>query len=196
MAAKKKSRNLNGMLDDLSDAAKKGERVAIADVLNTIGRRAFGSLLLVPGLVVLSPLASIPGVGTAAGVVVLLIAGQLLVGADSFWLPRFVRRSSVDRESFAKAIKTMRPVARVVDKLLRPRLDVLTREPATYGVAAICIVLALTLPVLDFVPFTALVPAAAITAFGLALIAHDGALAVVAFAFSAASLVPVGMLLL
>ena len=90
----------------------------------------------------------------------------------------------------------MRPVARVVDKVLRPRLDFLTREPATYGVAATCIVLALMLPILDFVPFTALIPAAAITAFGLALIAHDGAVAVGAFALSVASLFVVGSIVL
>ena len=184
------------MLDELAGAAEVGEEVAVADVMDAIGQRAFGPLLIVPGLVVLSPLAGIPGVGGAAGVVVLLIAGQLLFGGNGFWLPGFVRRQSVARERFMKALEAVRPVARVVDKVLRPRLDFLTRKPAIYVVAATCILLALTLPVLDFVPFTALIPAAAITAFGLALIAHDGALAAAAFAMSAASLVPVGMVIL
>ena len=191
MASKKKSQNLNGMLDKLESAGEGGEEIAVADVMDTIGQRAFGPLLLVPGLVVLSPIAGIPGVGAAAGVVIILIASQLLIGNDSFWLPKFIRKRAVERERLQKSVKKMRPVARVVDKVLQPRLDFLTREPATYGVAATCIVLALMLPVLDFVPFTALIPAAAITAFGLALIAHDGVVAVGAFLLSVASVVVV-----
>jgi hypothetical protein len=196
MASRKKSGNLNGMLDDLAGAGEQSERVAVADVMATVGQRSFGPLLLVPGLIVLSPIAGIPGVGSAAGVAVLLIAGQLLIGCDSFWLPNFIRKRTVERERIEKSVETLRPVARVVDKVLRPRLGLLTRRPFTYVVAATCVALGLMLPVLDMVPFTSLVPAAAITAFGLAIVAHDGALAVAAFVLSLASLYIVGTVIL
>jgi hypothetical protein len=196
MASKKKTNNLNSMLDDLSDAGEQSDDVALDDVMETIGQRSFGPLLLIPGLVVLSPIAGIPGVGAASGVVVILIAGQLLIGCDSFWLPKFIRERTVARERLDKSIKKLRPVARIVDKLLRPRLEWLTREPATYGVAATCVLLALMLPVLDMVPFTSLVPAGAITAFALALISHDGAVAIGAFVLSVASLFVVGTIIL
>ena len=187
------------MLDNLADAGeqgKQGERVAVAEVMATVGQRSFGPLLLVPGLIVLSPIAGIPGVGSAAGVVVLLIAGQLLIGCDRFWLPKFIRKRTVERRRIEKSVKTLRPVARVVDKVLRPRLGFLTRRPFTYVVAATCVGLGLMLPVLDMVPFTSLVPASAITAFGLAIIAHDGALAAAAFMLSIASLYVVGTVIL
>ena len=143
MVNKSKSSNLNGILDNLSDAGEQGERVAVAEVMETVGQRSFGPLLLVPGLIVLSPIAGIPGVGSAAGVVVLLIAGQLLIGCDSFWLPKFIRKRTVERRRIEKSVKTLRPVARVVDKVLRPRLDFLTRRPFTYVVAATCVGLGL-----------------------------------------------------
>ena len=196
MAKNRKSHNLNGVLDNLSNAGEEGDRVAVAHIMDTVGRRAFGPLLLVPGLVVLSPIAGIPGVGAACGIVVMLIASQLLIGRDSFWLPKFIRKRSVDRKRFDKSVDKLRPVARVVDRVLRPRLDFLTRDPATYIVAAICILLALMLPVLDMVPFTSLVPASAITAFGLALIANDGAVAIGAFALSVASVIVLATIVL
>jgi hypothetical protein len=196
MADKKNTNNLNGMLDNLSDAGEQGGQVAVADILDTIGQRSFGPLLLVPGLIVLTPIAGIPGVGTAAGIVVILIAGQLLIGCKNFWLPSFIRKRSVERRRLDKSVKALRPVARVVDRVLRPRLEFLTRRPFTYAVAATCVALGLMLPLLDMVPFTSLAPAAAITAFGLAIIAHDGALAVAAFVLSLASLYLVGTVVL
>lgn len=196
MSGSKKPSNLNSMLDNIADAGEHPEQVAVADVMATVGQRSFGPLLLLPGLIVLSPIAGIPGVGSAAGVAVLLIAGQLLIGSDSFWLPKFIRKRTVERERLEKSVEKLRPVARVVDKVLRPRLRFLTRRPFIYVVAATCVALALMLPVLDMVPFTSLVPASAITAFGLAIIAHDGALATIAFVLSLASLYVVGTVIL
>lgn len=196
MDGHKKANNLNGMLDSLEGAGEGDGRVAVADILDTIGQRSFGPMLLVPGLIVLSPIAGIPGVGTAAGVAVFLIAGQLLIGCKNFWLPGFIRRREVGRERLEKSVRTLRPAARIVDRILRPRLDFLTRRPFVYVVAATCVLLALMLPVLDMVPFTSLIPAAAITAFGLAIIAHDGAVAAIAFVLSLASLYVAGTVLL
>jgi hypothetical protein len=196
MDGTKKANNLSGMLDNIESAGESGSEVAIADILNTVGQRSFGPLLLVPGLIVLSPIAGIPGVGTASGIVIFLIAGQMLIGRRNFWVPEFIRHRKVGRERLEKSVRALRPVARIVDRILRPRLDFLTRRPFIYVVAATCVALSFMLPVLDMVPFTSLAPASAITAFGLAIIAHDGAVAAVAFVLSLASLYVVGTVLL
>jgi hypothetical protein len=192
----KKSNNLSGMLDSLEGAGEGDGEVAIADILDSIGQRSFGPLLLVPGLIVLSPIAGIPGVGTASGIVIFLIAGQMLIGRRHFWLPGFIRRRTIERGRLEKSLRALRPVARIVDKILRPRLDFLTRRPFVYVVAATCVALSFMLPVLDMVPFTSLAPASAIAAFGLSIIAHDGAVAAIAFLLSLASLYVVGTVLL
>jgi hypothetical protein len=41
------------------------------------------------------------------------------------------------------------------------------------------------MPLMDFVPFTANIAGAALTAFGLSIIARDGLMAIGAFAFTA-----------
>jgi hypothetical protein len=53
-------------------------------MLKTVGQRSFGSLLLLPGLMALSPLSGLPGMPTLFGVMVLLITGQLLIGRNEF----------------------------------------------------------------------------------------------------------------
>lgn len=78
----------------------------------------------------------------------------------------------------------MRPVARFVDKLIKPRLSWLTKPPFVQLAAAVCILVALTVPPLEVVPFGGTVSWAAIAAFGLALISHDGLLTLIAAGFA------------
>lgn len=166
--------NLEKLLDRLGEAGEGCERVSLGAMLNAAGRRSFGPLLLVPGLIVLSPLSGVPGVSTTAAVVVLLIAGQLLLGRTYFWLPRSLLRRSAPQAKFERALRFLRPGAQLVDKLVRPRLIMLTHGAALYAIAAVCVVIAITMPPLEIVPFANTTSGAALTAFGLALIAHDG----------------------
>jgi hypothetical protein len=50
--------------------------------------------------------------------------------------------------------------------------------------AGLCVLVALTIPPLEVVPFAGAVPWVAIAAFGLALIVNDGILAMIALGFS------------
>lgn len=178
-------KNLEGVLDELKEANQPGRReVSIGDIRKAIGQRAYGPLLLVPGLIALTPLGGIPTVPTILAVIVLLIAGQMLIGRRRIWLPQVLLRRSVKRERLDKSLKKARPVARFVDRFLKPRLTSLTTGAFAYVIAACCVALALIMPPLEIVPFAVMAPAAAIAAFGLALTSHDGALAVLAFFFS------------
>lgn len=49
-----------------------------------------------------------------------------------------------------------------------------------YMVATACTIIALALPVMEFIPFSANVAGAALTAFGVALITNDGLVALFA----------------
>ncbi len=63
--------------------------------------------------------------------------------------------------------------------------------PGVYVIALTCVVIAAATPPMEFVPFTANGAGIALTAFGLALIAKDGLVALVAFVFTAATLAAV-----
>jgi hypothetical protein len=188
MAEEQDAKTLAEIVDEITGAGDRKDEISVAEIMESVGQRSFGPMLLVPGLIVLSPISGIPGVPTLGGLAVLLIAGQLLIGRDCFWVPEFIMRRSVSRDRMAKAGRFLMPVARFVDKLVRPRLVFLTREPFTYGIAAACVLIAIVMPPLESIPFANVVTAAAITAFGLALVALDGVLAILAFALTAASL--------
>jgi hypothetical protein len=181
---------LEEMLDRIGEAEpEEGDRVTLDAVLDVVGRRSFGPLLVAAGVVILTPLVGdIPGVPMLVGLVVLLVSVQLLLRHDHVWLPRWMLKRSVSRDKLCKGLGWLRRPARFVDRLLRPRLTVLTRGPALYVVAATCVLVAAATPAMELIPFSATIAGAVLTAFGLALIAHDGALAVTAFVLTAGGL--------
>ncbi len=117
-------------------------------------------------------------------VLVLLIAGQLLFGRKHFGLPGWLLKRSVAKDKLGKALEWLRRPARFIDRGLRPRPTLFTRSPGIYFVAVVCAVIALAMPAMEFIPFSASGAGAALTAFGLSLIAHDGLLALLAFVFT------------
>jgi hypothetical protein len=105
-------------------------------------------------------------------------------------------KRSVSQKRFDKALGWLQRPAAWVDRLIRPRLAAVTAVAGRRAIAATCLMIGLALPLMDFVPFSASGGGTALTAFGLAVIAHDGVLAVLAFATTAGVLGAVVMHLL
>ncbi len=189
MSKDQKLTNLELLLNRIKEAAQDGDRVSLGAILEVVGRSSFGPLLLVAGLVTLAPLiGDIPGVPTIMAMLVLLTAGQLLFGRQRIWLPRWLLRRSVARNKLCKALDWLRAPARFVGRFLRRRLTIFTQSAGIYVIAIVCVVIAAAMPVMELVPFSANGAGAALTAFGLSLIAHDGLLALLALMFTVATL--------
>lgn len=183
--------NLEQMLDRFTQAerAESSDQVSLGDVFHEVGRRSFGPILLVPGVITLLPvIGDIPGVPTLMALLVLLVAVQLLFRAQHFWIPGLLLDRSVDKNKLDKAVSWSRRPARFLDRFLKPRLTFLIHGPAVVAVALACIVIALAMPPMEFVPFTANGAGLALTLFALSLMAHDGLLAALAFAVTLATL--------
>src|SRR5687768_1606221 len=179
---------LQQLLDRLDKAAT-GKRVDVESMMEAVGRSSFGALLLLGGLVTLSPLDIVPGIPTLIALGVLLVCMQLLAGRRHFWLPAWLLRQSITRQRFRRALTWLQKPARFGDRLIRPRLTALASDAAVKVIAVGCIVVALAMPVMEAVPFSANLAGIALTAFGLAIIAHDGLIALIAFAATAAGVV-------
>lgn len=175
--------NLEGVLRQLQKAASQvgnEGQVSVAQVMATLGARSFGPLLLVPGLIGVSPIGAIPGLPAVMALIVFLVAAQILIGMDHAWLPGALLRRSMAGKSLLQACHAIRPYARFIDTLLRPRLTVLTRGPFLFVIAALVVAIAVVTPIIELVPLAGIVPNAAIVAFALALTAHDGVWALIA----------------
>ncbi|WP_217474916.1 exopolysaccharide biosynthesis protein [Stutzerimonas stutzeri] len=175
--------NLRTLLDHLAQAGQPGAPITIEHMLEATGQRSFGALLLVPGLLVFSPLSGIPGLPSFFALMVGLIAVQLLLGRKHFWLPGWLLRRCASRHKYDRALAFLRRPARFVDRLLRHRLTVLTEGWAVYVNALLCLLIAASMPPLELIPFGNSIAGAALSFVGLGMMARDGALIIVALLF-------------
>lgn len=178
--------NLEQLFERIGEAAKDEERVSLGLIVDVVGHRSFAPLWLVAGLVMFAPIiGDIPGVPVLMGVIVVLTAGQLLFRREHVWLPRWLLKRSVARDQLDKVLKRLQSPARFIDRLLRQRLTMFTHGVGVYVIAIVCTIIAAATPAMEFAPFSANVAGAALTAFALSLIAHDGLVALLAFLFTA-----------
>lgn len=180
-------RNLQQLLDHLARLNKGRDEVSLRLVVQSIGTRSFGPLLMLVGIILASPLSGIPGMATTMALFILLIAVQMLFGRKQFWLPEWLLNRAVKHDHLIKAISWMRPVARRVDSVLRPRLTFLVANGAAYAIALVCVLISIALPMMEIVPFSASIAGLALAAFGLSLVVNDGLLVILAVALVCAT---------
>lgn len=169
--------SLNDVLDDIAYKAGHDdtpEKLSLGEVLDSVGRRTYGPLLLVIGLIAVSPLTALPGTTWFVAVLTLLVAGQMALGMKRIWLPRKAREMGLPRDGVTRAVKACRGVARGVDALLKPRLKFLSKPPFVNLVALLVIGAALITFPLGLIPLAPVAPGLAVVFFGLGMTARDG----------------------
>ena len=165
--------DLRSLLNSLCENTE-GDNVSIADLLNAVGRRSYGPVLLLLGFIAISPLTLVPGANSIVAVVTLIFAVQIVVGMKYPWLPKKAIEFSFPRKYLVSGVKSLEKHAYVVDQILKPRLTFLTRLPFINIVALACVAAALITIPLSFVPLGPVLPSLTILLFGLALSARDG----------------------
>ncbi|MGM0417435.1 MAG: exopolysaccharide biosynthesis protein [Thermodesulfobacteriota bacterium] len=174
--------NLEQLLEKIGTMAEtEKDRITFGAIIDAIGTRSIGPLLLAPGLILTSPLSGIPGVPTLMGIFLLLISAQLPFKKQSYWMPQLLLKRSFKKKSVSKAVSKIRPAAKFVDRFIQPRLTFLVRGISKYIIASICFITGLCIPVMEIVPFSASGAGAVITLYGLSLVAYDGFIALTAY---------------
>jgi len=175
---------ISRVLDTLEDKITGRATVSIDTLLAALGRRAYGPVVLAIGLVMLSPLNWIPGAGIVLATVLTLFLVQALLRPGPPWIPRRLACIEVDAGRAFGALRRIRPWARRLAMLTRPRLQVVTRPPWRTGAVLAIIATALSMYPLAIIPGGAGPPSLAITVFGLALTVEDGVLLLLALALA------------
>ena len=181
--------NLTELINTMERMEREKAKISVDDVVHAVGRRSFGPLLLVAGLITLAPIiGDIPGMPTLMAALVLLTSVQLLLGRETFWLPKWLLSRSLSRTKFDKAIHYMKKPARWVDSLLGVRLAWMTGYIGIRVTAVMCLFIALAMPPMEFIPFSANGAGLALTLFGLGLVARDGIMLSLGFLLTGATL--------
>lgn len=158
------------MFEDIANAGS-GERVYVRDMLDAMQGRAFGMAALVFALPVCFPMP--PGVPTVAGIALLIVAVQMIIGNRKLWLPGFVTNRSIARDKLKSAVATMMPRLERFERMAKPRLLFLTgsigRSLFGFVMLLLAVMLILPIPIFGNMPLGF---AAVILALGL--IERDG----------------------
>lgn len=160
---------------DLLAAAAAGDpatTVSVAELVTMLGERGFGLLLIAFGLINCVPVP--PGISSLAGIPMLLVALQMVLGRHAPWLPKSVLRREFKRGDIARAVTRARPLLNRIEKLCKPRQAGLFRvvNPRLIG----AFVAVLSLSVMIPLPFTNFLPSLATVIIAVAMIEMDGLL--------------------
>lgn len=155
---------LRGLAEDGSR-----ERIALADLLETMRARAFGALLMVFAFPNILP--SPPGLAGILGMPLIFLSAQMMLGMQP-WLPGVIARRSMPRATFAAMVARIDPWLARAERLLRARLKPLAWPASQRAIGGVCLVLsvALALPI----PFANMAPSIALCLIGLGVLERDG----------------------
>lgn len=150
------------------------DEVRLVDVLKLAGERTFGFLLV---LLALPSALPIPAAGYSVpfGVVMFLLAVQLIAGAKTPWLPARIMNHSVPLSRVQGFVKSGIPWLRRIESLSRPRLTPVCTSRAgqmVIGIAVALMAISMMIPI----PGTNTLPAMGIFVTGFGLLDDDGAI--------------------
>ena len=156
------------------------EQVTLGWLLDGLGDRSFGVVLLVLAL-----LGLLPGVSAVAGVLLAVPAFQMVLARPGPVLPRRVAARRFEAERLARVVGRVVPVLRFLERFIRPRWAT-PFEATKRAVGGAVLLLAASL--LAPVPLSNVAPALAIAMIAFAYLEEDGLLLGAALAAALAML--------
>ena len=170
-------RSFSQVIEDIG--RKDNPRLYLGELVDAFGERGFGALMLFFGLMNIA-IGIIPGTTTILGAPLLLMGLQLATRQDQLWLPRWALRRWIERDAYRSGVEKVLPRVRMVERLSRPRLHLMTSELSEIliGVATVLLAGILVLPIWG----GNLVPALIISTFGFGLMQRDGLVVLVGWA--------------
>ncbi|PSO50492.1 MAG: hypothetical protein BRC38_00680 [Cyanobacteria bacterium QH_6_48_35] len=149
-------------------------QVKLADILGLAGERILGFLFVIISLPSALPVPA-PGYSTPFGIVIFLLAVQLVVGSEQPWLPQRVRNYKLELEQAQRIVKKGIPWLRRIEAVARPRLDyVCASGPGRIVIGAIIALMSLSMMIA--IPGTNTLPAIGVFVTGFGLLEEDGAI--------------------
>lgn len=151
---RRQSCNLADSLIALLALRRRSERVTVDDCIGVLGENSILLGLMLFTLLSSLPLFGIPGFTTLTGVPIVLLGSQLLTAREGIWLPASIRRRSLSSAKLWNWMQKILPSVRKGERLLKPRIAVMSSQPMHYvaGVffIAMGILLALPIPFINF----------------------------------------------
>ncbi len=157
-------------------------QLTVGDLMASLRTRAFGLSLILFGLPNLLP---IPGLPILTGVILALLAIQIVVGRDVPWLPARIAGAKLPRERLHKVVGRTLPLLCWIERVTKPRFALASGPTARRMVGLTVLVLAVLLIILP-IPWIGSMPQGlALCVLGLGLTERDGVLVTAGFVLAA-----------
>ena len=150
--------------------------VTIDEIVNLAGERAFGLLFILLALPSALPVPA-PGYATPFGILLFLLAAQLIGGAVHPWIPPRYAKRSLKLSQVQSVLSMGLPWLRRVEVLTRPRLSVVCHSRPGRLIIGLAIAL-MAMSMMVPIPLTNTVPAIGIFLIGFGLLDEDGVISV------------------
>jgi len=169
------SQTLEALFDALADEAARYDHITVDAILERLGHRSYGPLLLLPSLLAIFPvIGALPGVSYGMAFIVLFIAIQFALSKSKLWLPARLKRIRFAADAFRSGVDKARPTLRWLDRFIIERFSVMLRPPWPTLIAWLCVVLGVLMVLYAAVPGGVVIPGVAVALLGLGLTTHDG----------------------
>ncbi|NET55946.1 MAG: exopolysaccharide biosynthesis protein [Symploca sp. SIO2E6] len=149
-------------------------QVKLIDILSLAGERIFGFLFVILALPSALPIPA-PGYSIPFGIVMFLLAIQLIAGAKRPWLPQGMKNHAIKLETVRGFVKAGIPWLKKIEAIARPRLSYICISlpgRVVIGVAIALMSISMMIPI----PGTNTLPAIGIFVTGFGLVEDDGAI--------------------
>ncbi|WP_208351373.1 exopolysaccharide biosynthesis protein [Pseudaestuariivita rosea] len=171
--------SVTDVLQRLDDISQSGTPTTVGRLMQAFGTTSFLPMLMVPALLLISPLSGIPFFSSICGLTIALIAGQMVLRRRHVWLPGFIARREVRNDRLKYGVEKLRGLASWLDRHSRRRFRLLVMPPFIYIVQALPVAAGLTIPFLEAIPFSSTLIGAAVLSISISLLARDGLFVVV-----------------
>ncbi len=158
----------------------KASRVSIRQIFKILSGKGYAALFIVLSFPFCLPL-QVPGFSTPSGIILAFLGLRFSCGKRLWW-PEWILNKSVSTKFIQKVLPKGIKVFIFTNKIFKPRLLVLTKNPFLHRLHGIIIFLLALLLLLPLpLPLTNLLSASPITLIGLGLLKEDGILIILGY---------------
>lgn len=179
----KKMESFKDILQKLFDEVQKSSEIEVGKIFKILSGKGYPALLILLSLPFCLPL-QIPGASTPFGIILGFMGLRIAFGKRLWW-PKWILEKQFKSEHIKTLIKKSITFIDKVQKLARPRLIFLAKNPLLHrmhGLLVFCLSLILALPLP--IPFSNMLAAFPIFFMGWGLLEDDGVLIILAYIFT------------
>ena len=159
--------------------------VTLNEILEIAGERTFGFLFVLLSLPSALPIPA-PGYSTPFGIVMFLLAVQLIAGREKPWLPENLRKKGFERSQIQGMLRKGIPWLQKIELVAKPRLTPVCTSRVGRTVIG-CAIALMSISMMIPIPLTNTLPAIGIFVTGFGLLDDDGAISLAGLTICAIS---------